>query len=468
MDGKRFDALARALGATRSRRHTVLALVGSALAGWLPEAGLAKPHDHRASRRRKRRATKAKRRHRIKAAAACRPAGHPCQGNQTCCPGLICELTEPGAAKRCAPCPAMRQCDGACCGADEICCLEAGQPIDGRRACQPAGTVCCAPEDGGGTCGSGETCCTPGSIAPIGSCAPEDGACCANGNGGWSNETFSTCCPPGSLDFSCPAGESCSPIGTTDRRSHPAEAFCCPEEVVVCCPLGQCELGSTCCPKTAKRGGGILGGCCAEGAVCCPAVVPGPALVIRFNESENACCPEETPVCCGKGYPATCCPAGHVCDPEAGCVPGEYPAPPTPPPPPPSGECSALGAPCDWHRPSDCCSGSCRPADLLGIPPRPYEEALADLVGAVCIDAAFGCTAQMAGQPCPDAFGRCYLSVDGHPFCGGSSTRCHHCDDDAYCVAQAGPGHHCVDAPNPCGGGRFRGRACVGEGPPAA
>jgi hypothetical protein len=146
-------------------------------------------------------------------------------------------------------------------------------------------------------------------------------------------------------------------------------------------------------------------------------------------------------------------------------VPGTYPPPPAPPTPPAPGECIALDAPCDWRRPGDCCSGSCRPAGLAGIPPRDFEEALAELVGTVCTEAAFGCTAATVGQPC--ANGRCSLSVDGLPFCGGSSTQCYHCDGDDYCVGQSGPGHHCVDAPTPCGGNRFRGRACVGEGPAA-
>jgi hypothetical protein len=474
MDGSRFDDLLRTLTLMRPRRRVLGALLSGTLLPLINDEGEAKrrPDARRNKHKHKRDKAKDKRHgrsHDAKASAKkCRQAGHPCtgKGNETCCEGLICEQTGPGAARRCAACPATRQCDGACCGQNEVCCLDPGQPAGGTRSCQPEGTTCCGADLGGGTCAGDETCCAPGSIAPIGSCAPGDGACCANGNGGWSSETFPTCCPAGSLDFSCPAGESCIPIGTADRRSHPAEPFCCPEGVA-CCPGGWCELGSTCCPKTAKRGGGILDGCCAEGTVCCPAVVPGPALVIRFNESEEACCPEETPVCCGKGYPETCCRAGHICDPEAGCVPGEYPAPPTSPPPPSPGECYALGAPCDWHRPSDCCSGSCRPADLVGIPPRPFEEALADLVGAVCTETAFGCTAEMAGQSCPNALGRCYLSIDGLPFCGGSTTRCHHCDSDAYCVTQSGPGHHCVEAPTPCGGGRFRGRACVGEGPPA-
>jgi hypothetical protein len=30
----------------------------------------------------------------------CRKEGHPCEGNQECCPGLVCRVTGPGNAKR--------------------------------------------------------------------------------------------------------------------------------------------------------------------------------------------------------------------------------------------------------------------------------------------------------------------------------------------------------------------------------
>jgi hypothetical protein len=33
---------------------------------------------------------------------ACRTGGHPCEGNQDCCEGLVCRVTGPGNAKRCA------------------------------------------------------------------------------------------------------------------------------------------------------------------------------------------------------------------------------------------------------------------------------------------------------------------------------------------------------------------------------
>jgi hypothetical protein len=37
----------------------------------------------------------------VGAQPGCRKEGHPCEGNQTCCPGLSCAVSGPGAAERC-------------------------------------------------------------------------------------------------------------------------------------------------------------------------------------------------------------------------------------------------------------------------------------------------------------------------------------------------------------------------------
>ena len=46
----------------------------------------------------------------------CRRAGHPCEGNQECCPGLVCvEAAGPGQAARCVrPVPVPKKCFGKC------------------------------------------------------------------------------------------------------------------------------------------------------------------------------------------------------------------------------------------------------------------------------------------------------------------------------------------------------------------
>ncbi len=44
----------------------------------------------------------------------CRREGHPCEGNQVCCPGLVCRVTGPGNAERCAPPKKTKKCYGRC------------------------------------------------------------------------------------------------------------------------------------------------------------------------------------------------------------------------------------------------------------------------------------------------------------------------------------------------------------------
>ena len=45
----------------------------------------------------------------------CREAGHPCEGNQQCCDGLVCIVSGPGKARRCAACPdGQVACRGSC------------------------------------------------------------------------------------------------------------------------------------------------------------------------------------------------------------------------------------------------------------------------------------------------------------------------------------------------------------------
>ena len=47
---------------------------------------------------------------------ACREEGHPCEGNQVCCEGLVCEPSGPGAADRCtaARTEPPTECEGEC------------------------------------------------------------------------------------------------------------------------------------------------------------------------------------------------------------------------------------------------------------------------------------------------------------------------------------------------------------------
>ena len=79
MEHKTFEELAKLVASGVPRRTVLKRAVGGALAGLFALRGgqtLAQP--------------------------GCRQEGHPCEGNQECCPGLVCRVTGPGNAERCA------------------------------------------------------------------------------------------------------------------------------------------------------------------------------------------------------------------------------------------------------------------------------------------------------------------------------------------------------------------------------
>jgi hypothetical protein len=83
VDDKRFDEFVKQVSAGReARRSFVKRAAGGALAGFVALRG-----------------------GKAGAVPSCRTAGHPCEGNQECCPGLVCRVTGPGNAKRCAAPP---------------------------------------------------------------------------------------------------------------------------------------------------------------------------------------------------------------------------------------------------------------------------------------------------------------------------------------------------------------------------
>src|SRR5262249_34838868 len=100
------------------------------------------------------------------AAPACRKAGHPCEGNQECCEGLVCvDAPGPGQAARCvAP-----TCDNTC----------------GTNFVQQSDCSCLCPSSGfkviGGlcfkTCPAGGACSCGVCIASAGVCGPPGFLC---------------------------------------------------------------------------------------------------------------------------------------------------------------------------------------------------------------------------------------------------------------------------------------------------
>lgn len=158
MESHRFDNLARSYAT--SRRGFVKTLAGAAFGGLLGGR-----LDHGAA-----------------AAPACRGAGHPCEGNQICCAGLICVASGPGAALRCTPCPAGQiACGDACipaCTAIDVCHV--------AGVCDPASGACTNPPAAQGTsCGQGPRC----------SAGVATGPDTCDGNGNCAAGPTTTCAP---------------------------------------------------------------------------------------------------------------------------------------------------------------------------------------------------------------------------------------------------------------------------------
>ena len=86
VDDREFEELTKAMADGQSRRRIVKILGAGVLSGL---AGLF--------------GSEASAKKRAKGAQpGCRREGHPCEGNQECCPGLECRVTGPGNAERCA------------------------------------------------------------------------------------------------------------------------------------------------------------------------------------------------------------------------------------------------------------------------------------------------------------------------------------------------------------------------------
>ena len=85
MDPNRFEDIAKAWAVGTDRRAALKRLAGGLLAGLAAVSGGGVLRGDRA-----------------RAQPGCRQEGHPCEGNQVCCPGLVCvQAAGPGQAARC-------------------------------------------------------------------------------------------------------------------------------------------------------------------------------------------------------------------------------------------------------------------------------------------------------------------------------------------------------------------------------
>jgi len=188
MDAQRFDALARSLATTRSRRTVLRGLVGGALGALFVGVW----HD----------------RQEVTAAPPC--LGQTCVDAAGCCGGTVCDLT-PGSPTLGTCQPAHGPCAATgTCASDADCCA--------TEVCQ-AGV--CVPTHGG---------CVLGGACPAGDADCCGGEVCANG-----------VCVAASRQAGCPSGQiRCS--GTClDPSSDPANCGACG---------AACGASQTCCGGT--------------------------------------------------------------------------------------------------------------------------------------------------------------------------------------------------------------------------
>jgi hypothetical protein len=80
MDSDRFDAMSKAVGRGTHRRKVLLGLLGGVLLGGAIVSPASRP---------------------VRAQPGCRSDGHPCEGNQECCPGLACRVGGQGKGRQC-------------------------------------------------------------------------------------------------------------------------------------------------------------------------------------------------------------------------------------------------------------------------------------------------------------------------------------------------------------------------------
>ena len=395
MDSKRFDAVTRTLGDGFTRRGALGVLAGIAALG-LSE-GLAK-RKHRGNGQRQHRGKRSGRKQEAgteKASpgkSACRPAGHPCEGNQECCnPGnTICVPSGPGAANRCTRCPdgeiaCANICIPACTALDQ--CHDPG-------VCDPATGQCTNPPRKNGTSCNDHDACTQTDTCQNGVCVGGDPVVCQAKDqchvAGVCDSATGACSNPKAAD-----GTNCTTANDTPGACLDGT---CKE---ICLELGKlCGGSSPCCAGLDCDRTFIL-----EADKCC---TPTGGACGKDVDCTSQC---ETP-CCGLEFVS---PKGDKLFGQVSCVEGTC--------------CNPAGHVCQST--ADCCQSGPAPTECIGVfGPSHIGYCTAEALGLqarMCL--------QAAGTPCTN---QCQCA-DGYCVNGLCSATCRakgeSCDSDSACCS---------------------------------
>ncbi len=406
----------------------------------------------------------------------CRGEGHPCEGNQTCCDGLVCKVSGPGAAERCTACPSgqiacANECIPACTASDQ--CHVGGECDPETGACtnpKAADGTSCNDDDPctlGGTCQNGtcggapKDCSGEGDVCNDGVCRQSDGACVkrpkADGTGCNADDDSCTAgdscrngvCTPGAgvscghLDDACNRGV-CQPDGGCTREPRNDGELClaganfCTDvgacrngacaagPAVVCTASDACHAAGVCDPATGRCSNPVApdGTACGNNGRCDTGRCIEPCLAVNAvcNPETDTCCDQEGEACfenaaCSDAGEGRCCrPEGAFCEQPCDCCGGVCAG----------GVCCVPNQQCNSN--NECCDG---------------QECIDFVCQSVCgTDRAF-CGGGAGSAPCCDGF-RCVDNECWPGTCTPTTEECSSasecCPDGVITCASASPG----------------------------
>ncbi|MEA2597937.1 MAG: hypothetical protein QOF01_4406 [Thermomicrobiales bacterium] len=233
MDGIRFDALARSLAASGSRRR----VVGGFMAAALGLVGLRRAE-----------------------ARACAEVGRVCREHANCCGGL-CGPQGTDGRRRCRcrsaeDCPApVNRCLVATCEADGVCgtrtvICTASDQCHVAGTCDPRTGVCSDPAQPDGTACDDGNACTSGETCQAGACTGGDAVACPPGDTTCDPQTGACTCEAGGR-AACGADSSCCNCVSTTGGTLACVAYQIACTSGLCNDFVYCPIGNECPPNHA-------------------------------------------------------------------------------------------------------------------------------------------------------------------------------------------------------------------------